>query len=330
MPRYALSLVPALLFAAPAAAEEAPLTQEAAMRCGVLNSLMGVLEEGDAEKSRARNAMALTWFSLGNNVDGADEAAGKAVFARVHEEEGEAVVAQPAEGSARADHLLQRLDACDALKYAHAPAYRSMADFLATADAAQFAGDAALRRQGKEPPPIPEKDLSFGDGWTFQSRGNNCTAVKMLSKDLELRLGFNNFEDGAVWLTGSKLPPFPDEDVDAAVAKHDRGAVEDEAAAGEDGIPVYGFAPGVTYANYPGTALFVDGKIAARIVYGATEEGETAYRIGHLQSWIWPKIKAGKELRAKVLGKEVGVVQLGAAGGLWAEMQTCIDQYPDG
>lgn len=331
MPRYALPLIPALLLALPAAAQdEAPLTQEAAMRCGVLNSLMGVLEEGDAEKSRARNAIALTWFSLGSNAEGADEAAGKAAFDRVHNEEGEEVVALPAEGDARAEHLLKRLDACDALKYAHAPAYRSMADFLATADAAQFAGDAALRRQGKEPPPIPEKDLSFGDGWTFQSRGNSCTAVKMLNPDLELRLGFNNFEDGAVWLTGSKLPPFPDEDIDAAVAKHDKGAVEDEAAAGEDGIPVYAFAPGVSYANYPGTALFVDGKIAARIVYGATEEGETAYRIGHLQSWVWPKLKAGKELRAKVLGKEMGVVQLPAAGGLWAEMQACIDQYPEG
>lgn len=331
MLRYALPLIPALLLALPAAAQDdAPLTAEAAMRCGVLNSLMGVLEEGDAEKSRARNAIALTWFSLANDMRHVDEAERKAVFGRVHEEEGEAVVALPAEGNARAEHLLTRLDACDDLKYAHAPAYRSMADFLATADAAQFAGDAALRRQGKEPPPLPEKDLVFGDGWTFQSRGNNCTAVKMLNKDLELRLGFNNFEDGAVWLTGSKLPPFPDEDVDAAVAKHDRGAVEDEAAAGEDGIPVYVYAPGVTYANYPGTALFVDGKIAARIVYGATEEGETAYRIGHLQGWIWPKLKAGQELRAKVLGKEVGVVQLPAAGGLWAEMQACIDQYPEG
>ncbi|KTE37520.1 MULTISPECIES: hypothetical protein [unclassified Sphingopyxis] len=331
MLRYALPLIPALFFALPATAQDdAPLTAEAAMRCGVLNSLMGVLEEGDAEKSRARNAIALTWFSLANDMRHVDEAERKATFDRVHNEEGEAVVALPAEGEARAEHLLQRLDACDELKYANAPAYRSMADFLATADAAQFAGDAALRRQGKEPPPIPEKDLGFGDGWTFQSRGNDCTAVKMLNPDLELRLGFNNFEDGAVWLTGSKLPPFPDEDIDAAVAKHDRGAVEDEAAASADGIPVYVYAPGVTYANYPGTALFVDGKIAARIVYGATEQGETAYRIGHLQGWIWPKLKAGKELRAKVLGKEVGVVQLRAAGGLWAEMQACIDQYPEG
>lgn len=331
MLRYALPLIPALLLALPATAQDdAPLTAEAAMRCGVLNSLMGVFEEGDAEKSRARNAIALTWFSLANDMRHVSEAERKATFDRVHVEEGEAVVALPAEGNARADHLLKRLDACDELKYAHAPAFRAMADFLATADAAQFAGDAALRRQGKEPPPIPEKDLSFGDGWTFQSRGNSCTAVKMLNADLELRLGFNNFEDGAVWLTGSKLPPFPDDNVDAAVAKHDRGAVEDEAAAGEDGIPVYAYAPGVTYSNYPGTALFVDGKIAARIVYGATEEGETAYRIGHLQGWIWPKLKTGKELRAKVLGKEVGVVQLRAAGGLWAEMQMCIDQYPEG
>lgn len=331
MLRYALPLIPALLLALPvAAADDAPLTAEAAMRCGVLNSLMGVLEEGDAEKARARNAIALTWFSLANDMRDVGEAERKAAFDRVHNEEGEAVVALPAEGDARAGHLLKRLDACDELKYANAPAFRAMADFLATADAAQFAGDAALRRQGKEPPPIPEKDLSFGDGWTFQSRGNDCTAVKMLDPDLELRLGFNNFEDGAVWLTGSKLPPFPDEDIDAAVAKHDKGAVEDEAAAGEDGIPVYVYAPGVSYANYPGTALFVDGKIAARIVYGATEQGETAYRIGHLQGWIWPKLKTGKELRAKVLGKEVGVVQLPAAGGLWAEMQRCIDQYPEG
>ncbi len=328
MPRYALSLIPALLVAVPAAAaDEAPLTHEAAMRCGVLNSLMAVLEEGDAEKNRARNAMALTWFSLANDMKSLDEGGGRAVFDRVHSEEGEAVVAVSAEGAARADHLLKRLDACDELKYANASAYRSMADFLASADAAQFAGDAALRRQGKEPPPLPEKDLTFGDGWTFQSRGNNCTATRPLGKGLTLQLAYTNFSDGYIWVSGKGLPRIDGDAYEAEEAKHGRGAGSIQV---DEENFIDGLDPGLTYASFPGTAVFIDGEAAARFVYGETSDGETNYKLGSIQSHVWPRIKKGKELRVKALGKELGVVQLPAAGGLWAEMQSCIDQYPDG
>lgn len=327
MPRYALSLIPALLVAMPAAAaDEAPLTHEAAMRCGVLNSLMAALEEGDAEKNRARNAMALTWFSLANDMKSLDDG-GKAVFDRVHREEGGAVVAVSAEGAARADHLLKRLDACDELKYANAPAYRSMADFLASADAAQFAGDAALRRQGKEPQPLPEKDLTFGDGWTFQSRGNNCTATRALGKGLTLKLAYTNFSDGYIWVSGKGLPRIDGDAYEAEEAKHGKGS-------GTQNIDEEHFIDaldaGLTYATFPGTGVFFDGQLGAAFVYGETTDGETSYKLGTIQSHVWPRLKKARELRVKSLGKELGVVQLPAAGGLWAEMQTCIDQYPDG
>ena len=152
MLRYALPILPALLLAAPALAADdpPPLTYGEAARCGVLNSLMGVLEEGDAEKSRQRTAAALTWFTLAGGDASLDEAGQKAAFDRVHTEEGEAVVALPAEGSARHDHMLTRLTACDKLRQVHYENYRDTAEFLATADAAQFAGDAALARQGRD------------------------------------------------------------------------------------------------------------------------------------------------------------------------------------
>jgi len=178
-----------------------------------------------------------------------------------------------------------------------------------------------------EPPPIPRKDLRFGDGWTFQSRGNNCTALRPLGKGMTLRLGFTNFEDGAVSLLGPALPPIPEEQADALTAKHMKGSTVGEDA---EGYPVDQFDPGVTYANFPGTAMFVDGGIAARFDFGLTEDGATTYRLGTLQSRIWPLLKAGKDLRIKILGKEVPPIRLDAAGGLWKEMQTCIDQYPDG
>ncbi|MBL0915955.1 MAG: hypothetical protein IBJ13_10685 [Sphingopyxis sp.] len=154
MPRYALSLIPALLVAVPAAAaDEAPLTHEAAMRCGVLNSLMAVLEEGDAEKNRARNAMALTWFSLANDMKSLDEGGGRAVFDRVHSEEGEAVVAVSAEGAARADHLLKRPQVCDAAKNAKASRERTCAHIPAKPRDAQVPSRARVPRQGKVAPP---------------------------------------------------------------------------------------------------------------------------------------------------------------------------------
>ena len=326
MLRYALPLIPALLLASPAAAQDdVPLSAEAAMRCGVLNSLMGVLEEGDAEKSRARNAMALTWFSLAGDMQHVDEAERKAAFDRAHNEEGEAVIALPAEGDARAQHLLKRLNGCDVLKKAHLDDFRVMADFLATADAAQFAGDAALGRQGKEPPPIPRKDLTFGDGWTFHSRGNNCTAMRPLGTGLTLELRFTNFNDGSIWLSGDGLPPVPEDQVEALEARHRKGVVLDET--GDAG---WQLAPGTRYINFAGTGLFTDGALTAHYDFGLTEDGVTRYRLGSIQSLYWDEIKAGKELRVKLLGREVGVIPMVAARGLWAEMQTCIDQYPDG
>ncbi|WP_077145167.1 hypothetical protein [Sphingopyxis sp. KK2] len=327
MLRYALPILPALLLAAPALAADdpPPLTYGEAARCGVLNSLMGVLEEGDAEKSRQRTAAALTWFTLAGGDTSLDEAGQKAAFDRVHTEEGEAVVALPAEGSARHDHMLTRLTACDKLRRAHYEDYRDTAEFLATADAAQFAGDAALARQGREPPPIPRKDLSFGDGWTFQSRGNNCTAMRPLGKALTLELRFTNFNDGSIWLSGKGLSPVPEDQDEALAAKHRKGLVFDEA--GSEG---WQMAPATTYANFAGTGLFTDGALTAHYDLGLTEDGATRYRLGSIQSLYWDELKAGKELRVKLLGKEVGVIPMAAAGGLWAEMQTCIDQYPDG
>ena len=174
-----------------------------------------------------------------------------------------------------------------------------------------------------EPPPIPEKDLAFGDGWTFQSRGNNCTATRMLGKDLTLRLAFTNFEDGYVWLSGKGLPAIGDDEG----AKHAKGAGSVEDA---EGNYVDALDGGVTYASFPGTAIFVNGHVAARFVYGETASGKTSYKLGHLQSAVWPRIKAGKEMRVKLLGKEAAVVQLSAATGLWDEMQDCISQYPNG
>lgn len=330
MLRYALPLIPALLLAVPAAAEEEETPQLAyqeAARCGVLNSLMGVLVEGDPEQVRTREAMALTWFALGGDGSALSEAEQTAAFDAVHTEEGEAVVAQPAAGTARADHLLLRLKDCDKLRRAHASDYADMAALLATAAPEKFAGDIALGRQGKEPPPIPRKDLSFGDGWTFQSRGNSCIATRDIGKGMALRLGFTNFSDGNIMLSGPALPRIDEAKAEELAARHAKGAgfVEDA----EGNLPDR-LDPGVSYANFPGTALFVDGGIAARFIYGLTEDGETSYRLGHLQSEVWPKLKAGKVLTVKILGKEVGALRLDAADGLWAEMQSCIDQYPDG
>lgn len=173
------------------------------------------------------------------------------------------------------------------------------------------------------PPSIPEKDLSFGDGWTFQSRGNNCNATRTIGKDLTLRLAFTNFEDGYVWLSGKALPAIGDDEG----AKHETGAGSVEDA---DGNSVDTLDAGVTYASFPGTAIFVDGHVAARFVYGETAGGKTSYKLGHLQSAVWPRLKAGQEMRVKLLGKEAAVVQLSAATGLWDEMQDCINQYPNG
>lgn len=330
MLRYALPILPALLIAAPpaAAADDdapSPLVYQEAARCGVLNSLMGVLVGGEPEAARTREAMALTWFALGGDKSMLSEAEQNATFDAIHNEEGEAVVAQPAEGSARADHLLLRMKACDKLRNAHQNAYRDMAELLALAAPEKFAGDVALGRQGTEPPPIPRKDLTFGDGWTFQSRGNGCTAMRPLGKGVTLELRFTNFNDGAIWLSGDGLPSVPEGQADTLEAKHRKGSVLDEV--GDAG---WQLAPGMTYANFPGTGLFTDGTLTAHYDFGATEDGATRYRLGSVQSLYWPELKAGQAVRVKILGKEAAAIALSAADGLWTEMQTCIDQYPDG
>lgn len=331
MLRHALPLIPALLFAIPTAAQEAPppLMLEAAMRCGVLNSLMGVLEEGDAEKNRVRNAIALTWFSLGSDVRDVDEAARQAIFDRVHNEEGEAVVALPAEGDARAAHLLKRLDACDKLKDAHDPDYRAMAELLATADAAQFADDAALSRQGREPPPIPEKSLTFPGGWSFQSKYDFCTARRSLGRDTELVLGFNNFGDGHIVVKSKGLPRFDEETEGDMFEPHNRGF---RLVDTPDGDVVPAFAEGVTAENYPGTAMIVDAAFPIPFFNGSTNEddGVSSYLFGANQRLFWPLLKAGRTASIVIIGKSRYRLSLTESPELWAEMQECIDQYPDG
>lgn len=328
MLRYALAIPPVLLFTAPALAEEVPpVPYEEALRCGVLNSLMSAIQEGDAEQVRIRDAMALTWFTVAREAAKMDDAALRAKFDPIHAAEGEAVLAQPEAGSARIDFLLTKLKACDKLKKAHFDIYYDTAEFLKTADAAQFANGSAHGRQGAEPPPIPRKDLTFGDGWTFQSRGNNCTATRSLGKGLTLQLAYTNFSDGYIWVSGKGLPRIDGDAYEAEEAKHSKGSGTQNID--EDHF-IDALDAGLTYATFPGTGVFFDGELGAAFVYGETTDGETSYKLGTIQSHVWPRLKKAKELRVKALGKELGVVQLPAAGGLWDEMQTCIDQYPDG
>ena len=334
MLRYALPILPALLITAPpvvAAHDDAssPLVYQEAARCGVLNSLMGVLVGGEPEAARTREAMALTWFALGGDKSTLSETEQNAAFDAVHEEEGEAVVAQPAEGSARADHLLLRMKACDKLRNAHQDAYRDMAELLALAAPEKFAGDVALGRQGTEPPPIPRKDLSFGDGWTFQSRGNNCTAMRPLGKGAELVLGFNNFNDGHIVVKSKAFPKFDDDAESDVFEPHNRGY---QWAETPDGGSTAVFAQGVSAASYPGTAMIIDSRALIPFFSGQTgeEDGVTSYLLGASQRQFWPLLKSGGTADIVILGKKRFSVTLSASPALWTEMQTCIDQYPDG
>lgn len=332
MLRYALPILPALLLAAPsAAADDAPppLAYQDVARCGVLNSLMGILVAGEPEAARTREAMALTWFALGSDGSTMSEAEQAAAFDAVHKEEGEAVVAQSAEGSARADHLLLRMKACDKLRDSHADAYRDMTRLLALASPEKFAGDVALQRQGTEPPPIPHKDLSFGDGWTFQSRYDSCIARRPLGKGAELVLGFNNFNDGHIVVKSKAFPKFDDEAEGDVFEPHNRGY---QWAETPDGGSTAVFAQGVSAASYPGTAMIIDGRALIPFFSGQTgeEDGVTSYLLGASQRQFWPLLKSGGTADIVILGKKRFSVTLSASPALWAEMQTCIDQYPDG
>ncbi len=182
------------------------------------------------------------------------------------------------------------------------------------------------------PLPILEKDLQFAGGWFFQSRHNNCTARRQLGKEADLILAFNNFEDGHIIVKSQNFPAIDEEgDEDEVLASHNRGFGYDYDSA-PDGAPVAVFTDGSSAKAYPGTAMIVDDDGLIPFYAGLTSEGDgvTSYSFGALQAEFWPLLKAGKSADIFILGTRRFTVTLSDSSALWAEMEACIAQYPNG
>ncbi len=161
-------------------------------------------------------------------------------------------------------------------------------------------------------------------------------ATRAITPDIEIDIAFTSVGGSSINIAGKTLPAIvhdedgeDDEDEDAPGPNdaHYEGSHE---VRGADGGYIPRLDPGIDYDNFPGTALFVDGDIAARFSFGQSREDKTVYHLNGFKGEQWPIIEGGKEMRLKLLGAEAGVIPIGAAHGLWREMRNCIAGYPGG
>lgn len=300
------------------------LTQDAAMDCTLVHDIWSrAVEKTDPEVSRQHLAMLFSWMAIADKFNGAEitpdefNARYPALAARagIKEFTGEAQLTL--------DVIRPLARTCEIISNLH-DEYLAAVSEQAEKYPETFADKAAMKSQsGEVPLDLPAKTLTFRD-WEFNAKGNSCIAVHEFDDGTRLTLGFTNFFDGAIRLEGKKLPKLDPEadDYDELYAKHSAGGDYDEETFRAT------FAEGVTYADYPGTAIFVDELPLALMQHGAGAERQ--YLFGaYVQGPYYNALPLGKELTIKVLGKTRYSLAIDDPA-FWNEMSNCMAQYPYG
>ena len=297
------------------------LTTESAVDCALMQQTLSTLKQStDPEWYRRHFAMALTWQAVAEKLNGG-ALPQTLVDARV-----EVLGKMEAPGLDDLAELAYFSRPCEVMRNIH-DAYFEAIGPLEAQHREIFADNAALKNQtgADSYPDPPRKSLTFG-AWTFEARGNACTARHAFRDGAVLTLAFTNFFDGVLAFEWSRLPPFDNEadDYPGQFERHLVGIDYDEETFARI------LKPGVTYANFKGTGLFVDRELVASLNSASGRTTGTSYYMGEtIQRPYYNKFPAGRELTIKVLGKETHKVSIDDPA-MWNEISNCMGQYPFG
>ena len=285
------------------------LTLPAAQRCrDVQERLSAAKQTSDATWSRYHKAMALTWDRVADGLGDTGKSTPSAALR-----------------SASIKQLAEMAKPCEVLSRIHEP-YSAASFDIEESDPILFADNAARKFQtGGEPAELPRKQITF-DAWEFEARGNSCLATHTFEDGATLRLGMTNFFDGAITFEWDELPSIDVEadDYEEQLQPHGKGSASDE----DTYARIY--AQGFNYANFPGTAIFVDRQIIASMNPASGNTSGTRYVFGEaIQKPYYNTLPAGKMLTIKVLGKETHRLNIDDPA-FWNEMSNCMAQYPFG
>lgn len=319
-----------LLLATPAHASAAPrddsrylyaLTTQSAVDCALMQQTLSTLKkDSDHEWYRRHFAMALTWQAVAEKLNGGP------LPQSFYDSRAEALAAMEAPGLDDMAELAYFSRACEVMRNIHDEYYDAIGP-LEDKNPDIFADKAALKIQTGDDtyPDPPRKTLTFGD-WAFEARGNSCIASHTFKDGATLKLAFTNFFDGVLAYEWKKLPKFDNEadDYNKQFERHLVGVGYDEETYARI------LAPGVTYDNFKGTALFIDRQIVAGMNAASGRTNGTSYFMGEaIQRPYYGKFPAGREVTIKVLGKETHKVAIDNPS-MWNEISNCMGQYPFG
>ncbi|MXO91243.1 hypothetical protein [Pontixanthobacter aquaemixtae] len=301
------------------------LTPETVSTCALLQKEFSLLKkDSDAEWSRRHMAMSLTWQQLLRTISPED----LDPMAKLASEEA-ALSATLAKQADPAAYLAEQSRVCEIVATIHSETFNGATLDIEDTDPELFAGYAAKKNQSglDEFPEPPTKTLTFGD-WNFEAKGNSCIATHTFDDGAVLQLGLTNFFDGALRFTWDGLPELDAESEEGAdeyevqMARHRAGSAFDD-----DYNTI--MAEGVTFENYPGTALFVDDKLIAGPAGEGASHGQRYIFGPYMQSNYYNMLPLGTEIRVKVLGKDTHSVKIDDPA-MWNEISNCMAQYPYG
>ena len=297
------------------------LTRESAVDCALMQQTLAILKKDtDHEWYRRHFAMALTWQAVAEKLNGGT------LPESFYEARGAALSSMEAPGLDDLSEVAFFSRPCEVMRNIYDDYYDATGP-LEKQSPEIFADNAAMKNQtgADNYPDPPRKSLTFGQ-WSFEARGNACTATHTFKDGAVLKLAFTNFFDGVLAFEWNKLPKF-DNEADDYVEQFERhlvGIDHDKETFARI------LKPGVTYANFKGTALFIDREIVASLNAASGRTNGTSYFMGEaIQRPYYSRFPAGREVTIKVLGKETHKVSIDDPA-MWNEISNCMGQYPFG
>lgn len=200
--------------------------------------------------------------------------------------------------------------------------------FLAGAALTLCAVPAFAADEAKE---APLELTTYANGWAYGEPGNSCIARMNLPGKRSVTIRLTNWDgfDGRVNLEGAKLPAVPE----GKWGSNHPQILEHEYDEADPRTNWVQLKPEFTQANFPDTALFLDGKLVSRLVIAEVPEGKKrpeGYYFHVYQPQLIEYLRAGQALTIIANGKKLLDIPVAGSAEMAARMKTCATRYsPD-
>lgn len=182
-----------------------------------------------------------------------------------------------------------------------------------------------------EPAAAPLTLTPYANGWTYGESGDTCAARMELPGKRSVTIRITDWDgfDGRVNLEGPMLP---------VVAEGKWGSNHPQIADHEydEKDPRTNWVelkPEFSMANFPDTALFIDGKLVSMLVLAEVAEGKKrpeGYYFNVFQPQLIEYLRAGQTMTVIANGKKLLDIPVAGSGEMAARMKACATRYnPD-